>query len=158
MLNRPYWHLTFVASIEPYWITLCFTYNTTISIVGFGDSAQVCTTDMPWYLYELSETNLLPFTKVFRLFDELSVACSSLSCNICNILMWLSIILLMYLMIKHRNDTYITNWWGLLCFYVNTSTRFILSSVMEVGAITLLVPPLNPPLITMHMASSDLLN
>ena len=80
VLTRPYWHLTFVVLIELHWI-MCFTYNNIIRIqfVGFGDNARVCKMDKPW-VYKLSETtNLLPFNKVSRLFDNLSAYQSPLS-------------------------------------------------------------------------------
>ena len=60
MLTRPYWHLTFVALIEPHQI-MCILHNISILIVGFRDVHA----HSDWILYKLSETNLPPFSKSF---------------------------------------------------------------------------------------------
>jgi len=44
VLTRPYWHLTFMASIEPHCIS-CVLHDISILIMWFGDRARVCGMD-----------------------------------------------------------------------------------------------------------------
>ena len=86
VLTRPYQHLTFVALISLHQI-ICISHYISISIVGFGDSAWASRMDT---LLSHQKRTCHSTTKVFWLFDELSVVFKPFNIMPLSNIMWYS--------------------------------------------------------------------